>query len=107
MKNDGKITGPVFQTFDTSSVNYKPTRMEIDVRVLENILSLLQESPRPLMAGQIALWYDLRMNTTIACLEMLIDQKRAFVIETNDLKDYGLSEHAVAYWVPEKATKRI
>ncbi len=107
MKNDGKITGPVFQTFDTSSVNYKPTRMEIDVRVLENILSLIQRSPKPLMAGQVALWYDLRMNTVIACLDQLIEQKRVFLIESKDLKDYGLSEHAVAYWVPEKAIKRI
>lgn len=107
MKNDGNITGPVFQTFDTSSVNYKPTRIEIDVRTLENILSLIQRSPKPMMAGQIALWFDLRMNTVFACLEKLIGQNQIVIVDSNDLNNHGLSEHAVAYWIPEKAMKRI
>lgn len=104
---DGKITGPVFQTFDTSSVNYKPTKLDMDDRILQNILERIQRSEKPILAGPIALWFDLRMNYVLSALQILIDRGLIVKIEPHELRLYGLAEKADAYWTPEKVTKRI
>jgi hypothetical protein len=107
MKNGGKITGPVFQTFDTSSVNYKPTKLDMDDRVLQNILGMIQRSEKPLLLGPIALWFDLRMNYVLSALQILMDRGQIVKIEPHELCRYGLAEKVDAYWTPEKVMKRI
>lgn len=104
---DGKITGPVFQTFDTSSVNYKPTKLDMDDRILQNILSMIQRSSRPILAGPIALWFDLRMNYVLSALQILQDRGQVVKLEPKDLKHYGFTDIADAFWIPEKLTKSI
>jgi hypothetical protein len=104
---DGKITGPVFQTFDTPSINYRPTKLAMDDRILQNILSMIQRSEKPILPGPIALWFDLRMNYVLSALQILVDKGSIIKIEPQDLGRYGLAEKVDAYWTSEKLTKRI
>ncbi len=104
---DGKISGPVFQTFDTSSINYKPTKLDMDDRILQNILGMIQRSEKPLMAGPIALWFELRMNYVLAALQILQDRGLIIKLDLSDRKRYGFAEYAEAFWTTEKLTKRI
>lgn len=107
MKKDDKITGPVFQTFDTSSVNYKPTKLDMDDRILQNILDMIQRSAKPLLPGTIALWFDLRMNYVLAALQTLVDRGSIIKIDSHELPHYGLDVRVDAFWISEKVKKRI
>lgn len=104
---DGKISGPVFQTFDTSSVNYKPTKLDMDDRILQNILGMIQKSEKPILPGPIALWFDLRMNYVLSALQILVDRGQIIKIEPHELSRYGFAAAVDAYWAPEKVKKRI
>lgn len=105
MKNDGKIDGPVFKTFDTASVAFKPTKMEIGDQLRKNILSFIQGSDRPVLLGQAALRFDCRMNVALKIVEDGVESGVISKIENPLI--FGLHAIADAYWCSEKLRKRI
>lgn len=107
MIKDDRGDPPVFQTFDTASVNYKPTKIEIGPEVIRNILECIQKSSKPLLPGPIAVLLNLRLNVVIEVIEELTRQLKLKKLSLEELRKYSIPSGADAYWILEKLSRPI
>lgn len=95
--------GPIFFTFDTDSVDPRPTKYPLSVDDLRKVQEYAERLHRPFIPGDIMDRFGLRLNVAVAVIDELKNSGSLRRLDSQEKQSTGYHISADVYSVRKRA----